>query len=211
MSLYVQAAKAIQLLNYYKFAGPFSPPNKLWVSIVDLPLKQITFNWSPVAPDCPAVHYNILASNCGSCPTTTNNATLTCTDVPTDGIVCTFAIQTVVCGNITGSESEPISIIFYTTEQTRASTDVQNSDTNTVYTISISSPATALIVCVVVSITVIVIILTRNKAKIKAAREPSNRAEREPMYEDVTGPIPLVSAINTQVNIAYGHVQTTTK
>ena len=33
-------------------------------------------------PDCPAIHYNILASNCGSCPTTTNLTTVTCTNAP---------------------------------------------------------------------------------------------------------------------------------
>ena len=32
----------------------------------------------------------------------------------------------------------------------------------------------------------------------------------ESMYEDVTGPTPSVSAINTQDNIAYGHTQTST-
>ena len=28
------------------------------------------------------------------------------------------------------------------------------------------------------------------------------------MYEDVTGPSPSVSAINTQDNVAYGHTKT---
>ena len=50
-----------------------------------------------------------------------------------------------------------------------------------------------------VSITVIVIILMRSKAKIKAAFELTNRAS---MYE--------VGAINTQDNVAYDHIQTST-
>ena len=135
-----------------------------------------------------------------------------------------------VCGNITGNESDPVSITFYATEQTRAQistlhpTDNEvihnsdttemfgnhNSDTNIVYMISISSLATALIVSTVVFITVIVIILTRSKAKIKAAHEQSNRAKGtihdEPMYEDVTGPSPSVNVIDTQANVAYGHM-----
>ena len=69
------------------------------------------FSWSPVAPDCPAIHYNILASNCGSCPTTTSHTNVTCTDVPIEqNSFCTFALQTVVCGNITGILSNPISV-----------------------------------------------------------------------------------------------------
>ena len=85
-----------------------SPPDKLYISHADFGLKKVTFSWSPVAPDCPTVHYNILASNCGSCPTTTNHTTVTCTGVPTDGNTCTFAIQTVVCGNATGDSSDSI-------------------------------------------------------------------------------------------------------
>ena len=69
---------------------------------------QITFDWSPVAPNCSAIHYNILALNCGNCPTVTANTTITCVDVPTDGSVCTFALETVICGNITGSKSDPV-------------------------------------------------------------------------------------------------------
>ena len=60
------------------------------------------FGWSPVAPDHSALHYDIITSNCGSCPNTTTNTITTCTDVPTHGSVCTLAIQTVVCGNIIG-------------------------------------------------------------------------------------------------------------
>ena len=72
---------------------------------VDTISKQIMFEWSTVAPYCdsPSLHYNILASNCGSCPTTTTNTTVTCTDVPTDGTTCTFAVQTVVCEETVGN------------------------------------------------------------------------------------------------------------
>ena len=60
------------------------------------------FSWSPAAPDHSALRYDIITSNCGNCPNTTTNTTAICTDVPTDGSVCTLAIQTVVCGNIIG-------------------------------------------------------------------------------------------------------------
>ena len=76
--------------------------------------RQLTARWSSVAAnrtsDCLTLHYNILATNCGSCPTTTTNTTVTCTDVPTDGSMCTFAVQTVVCGDIVGNMSTPFSV-----------------------------------------------------------------------------------------------------
>jgi hypothetical protein len=78
------------------------------MSYADFAVRQLTFSWSPVAPDCPAIHYNILASNCGSCPTTTNHTNVTCTDVPTNGNACRFALETVVCGHIIGNKSETI-------------------------------------------------------------------------------------------------------
>ena len=67
------------------------------------------FIWNAHSPGCSAIHYNILASNCGSCPTTTNHTNVTCTDVPTDGSTCTFAVQTILSGNITG-ESNQVSV-----------------------------------------------------------------------------------------------------
>ena len=86
--------------------------------------------------------------------------------------------------------------------------------TSTTSTIIIISLATALFVSIIVFPTVITVILMRSKAKIKAALEITNRAERsthmESMYEDVTGPLPSVSAINTQGNVAYGHIKTAT-
>ena len=90
-------------------AVPLPPPDAISIALVDFGVKEITFSWSPVASDCPTVHNNILASNCGSCPTTTNQTCVTCTDIPTDNSMCTFAIQTVVCGNITSNMSKSLS------------------------------------------------------------------------------------------------------
>ena len=207
--------------------GPFSSPNKLYTSIVDLSLQEIAFSWSPVAPDCPAIHYNILASNCGSCPNTTNHTNVTCTDVPTDGSVCIFGIRTVVCGNITSTTSDPISIVLYATESTiRTPTGIlrptenqstPNSDTtetvdmlnSAINIISFSSLAVALTASVVASVTVIAVILVRSRAKIKALelQLTNSSTDMEPMYEEATGPLPSASAISTQDNVAYGHTQ----
>ena len=217
----------------------------LSLTFIDIPLNvsyevdssemSISFDWSHSCAATNSDNYNILASNCGSCPTTTNHTNVTCTDVvPISGRQCTFAVQTVVCGNVTGNASDPISILFYeltvTSVERQQPTEIQgtynsdftatvgvdNLETNTAapYIITIGFLIATLLVCVVVSITAIAIIL-RSKAKINAALE-SHRAEGtagvrdEPMYEDVTGPLPLVSVINTQDNVAYGHTRTTT-
>ena len=88
--------------------GHLSPPNKLYISTANFVSRRLTFSWSPVVPDCPVIHYNILASNCGSCSTTTNHTNVTCTDLPTENSVCTLAIQTVLCGSLIGDKSDPV-------------------------------------------------------------------------------------------------------
>ena len=128
-----------------------------------------------------------------------------------------------VCGNITGNISDPISITLYTTESTeRTPTDttesmgMNNSATSRVYSISFSCLATALFMGAVTSLTVIVIFLKRSRAKIRAVSVQSNRAEEtihnELAYENVMlNPSPSASSINTQDNVAYGQTSTSTK
>ena len=81
-------------------AIPFPPDNISWIATCLQ--SDLAFNWSTVAPNYSqtAIHYSIFASNCGSCPNTTTHTTVTCTDVPTDGNMCTFELQTVVCENV---------------------------------------------------------------------------------------------------------------
>ena len=91
--------------------GPLSPiahESFTWRVSTSPPILDVY--WSHSLSDCPSIHYTILSSNCGSCPTTTTNTTITCTDVPSNGGVCTFAVQTVVCENITGSYSNNTTI-----------------------------------------------------------------------------------------------------
>ena len=96
---------------YTNNVASFSPPDEMYISLIDIGARQLTFNWSPATTlDCPDIHYNILSSNCGSCPTITTHTTVTCTDIPTDGNMCTFAVQTVICENITGNMSYPLTI-----------------------------------------------------------------------------------------------------
>ena len=76
------------------------PPLYVFISEEDFVLKQITFNWSQVLTHCSTseARYVINATNCGSCPTNSSDTTATCTDIPTDGSKCSFAVQAVVCG-----------------------------------------------------------------------------------------------------------------
>ena len=77
----------------------------LSVNIEHVYLRQgsLTFKWNSLDGNNSATSYNILASNCGNCPTTTNHTNVTCTDVPTNDGVCNFTIQILVCENYVGS------------------------------------------------------------------------------------------------------------
>ena len=104
------------------YTGPFSPPGEVSINLTALGSRQLTISWTPVAPDCPAVHYNIQPSNCGSCPTTTNHTNVTCTDISTDQkTLCTFALRTVVCGHIAGGLSNPVSVSLFESSSIRES------------------------------------------------------------------------------------------
>ena len=193
-----------------------APPDNLGISHIDIGLIQLTFEWSPVAPDCPAIRYNILASNCGSCPTTTNHTIATCINVPSNGSTCAFAVQTVICEDVTGNKSDLVSIVVKNTSSSHAEMH-ENSSTDTIRMASVGFLVTSLVVCITGSTTVIVIVLNMNKAKIKAVlndlllknRETTAHGSGgESMYDDVTDPAPRtrpVSAINTRKNVAYGH------
>lgn len=71
----------------------------------------LTFSWIVSVLGCHDVIFNIQASNCGICPPATKYTNATCTDVPTDGSMCTFAVQTVVCGNITGNTNVKLPLL----------------------------------------------------------------------------------------------------
>ncbi len=92
----------------------------------------LTFDWSvSAASDCPDIQYNILASNCGSCPTTTNHTNVTCTNVPTKD-TCTFAIWRVVCGNVTEKTNNTVCIMLPLQERIDDIINFNKNDTLTV-------------------------------------------------------------------------------
>lgn len=78
-----------------------SPCNSIHINTVILSANEFSFNWSPaLVNDCPVILYNILTSNCGICPTNSTHTNVTCIDVPVNSGVCTFTIQTVICGKV---------------------------------------------------------------------------------------------------------------
>ena len=87
----------------------FPPPND--VRVVDVQPGQITFNWTSLDTECDSLSYNIISYNCGRCPSTTSNTSVTCTNVVALGQVCTILVQTVVCGN-TGILSQPTTVML---------------------------------------------------------------------------------------------------
>ena len=173
----------------------FPPPNIMINDPPDVTSNAVTFSWSVVAPNCPTVHYNILASNCGSCPTTTNRTTVTCTDVPTSGGVCAFAVQTVVCGNNSGHLSDTI--------QFRLNYCVNPSNIGQSVFIGAIISATLfggiIGACITLFITVIILI----KAKCRAAKPESPNHH---LYDDVHHKQSPSAVINTRKNVAYGQV-----
>ena len=167
----------VSLITLYGYtllnAVPFPPPEAISLALVNFGPKEITFSWSPVAPDCPSIHYNILASNCGSCPTITNHTNVTCTDVPTDGM-CTLAVETVVCGNITGNRSKPLT--FKTTSTLFTELNSRCTCTGTTATASVF--ATGLTISVIVFTSIIIVLLKANK-KARRSDLATRRREQE--------------------------------
>ena len=212
------------------------PPNEVKISTVHKSIREVTFSWSPVTYKCPIISYNILSSNCGSCPTTTNHTNVTCTDVRTVTTTCQFAVQSVVCGHIAGNTSDPVDITFFRATTMHASTTLlenqstHNTDatekstlglhqsmvytdksTGSVYIVLIISLATGVIVNLVISITVIATILTRRKADINLQLTHSTGGGRTQMNEGITCDSLSASAVKTEDNISYGnkHTQST--
>lgn len=90
--------------------GPITPHD---VQLIDVRLGQLIFGWSAVALNCSALQYTI-ESDCGNCTDMfdTTSTTVTCSvqiEVsPAATPQCTFAVKSVVCGNIASSWSDPI-------------------------------------------------------------------------------------------------------
>lgn len=89
---------------------PLPPPSNInWERIG---IEELMFSWSPVISNCSSVHYNIRDSNCGICPNSTTGTNVTCLNVSTSHVsMCMLAVQTVMCGNISGEWSSQVNLL----------------------------------------------------------------------------------------------------
>lgn len=89
---------------------PLSPPSNL--SLTSATPNQLTFAWDPVVSSCPATKYNIRATNCGTCPSSTPTTNVTCSNPqpqPNAGVTCTFSVRTETCEGVISDQSEIVS------------------------------------------------------------------------------------------------------
>ena len=100
-------------MTLYSTIVPLPPPSN--ISLSSVRRGQLTFRWDPVVQNCPALYYYVIASNCGTCPVTTVHNFITCTNVTqlteSSFHTCTMIVETVVCDNIFGTNSEPLVVL----------------------------------------------------------------------------------------------------
>ena len=99
----------------YINADPVPPPDRISASVSFDHPGGITFTWDEVDSSCDIVHYRVITSNCGVCSATNITTLYTrvlCTNLTTDGSICSFAVQTIVCNDVAGNVSEPIHVLL---------------------------------------------------------------------------------------------------
>ena len=82
------------------------PPHDVHLAAIDT--NRLTFSWSPVLSNC-SIGYRITSMDCIACPNFTLDTTVNCA-ITTNRIhrqdqMCTFYVQSVICGNYTGNQS----------------------------------------------------------------------------------------------------------
>ena len=89
------------------YTDPFPPPENL--QLIDMKPGQLAFSWIPTAHAllCSLLTYDI-QSDCGECPAATSSTSVICTFESAHHRPCTFAVRSVVCGDIVGSWSHEI-------------------------------------------------------------------------------------------------------
>ena len=175
------------------------------MSRADFVSRQLSFNWSQAVSECPYldIYYNILASNCGSCPTTTNHTTVTCTDVPINGSMCTFAVQTVICENI-GNLSDLVNVVLNNIKGSYRPGPEETGCTEA--TVSICLPLTVLsLLCGTIFTVIAVIIVVKLRKRKRERPDPVATMKQElpdSEYEHKQGAV----VINTRTNVAYDQI-----
>ena len=97
---------------------PLEPPDS--IQLTNIIGGQVVLTWIPVPQStvCLQTYYRV-TSNCSTCNSgTTSSITASC-PLPqhgTDGLVCVFSVQGVVCGNLTGRLSNSLVVTLQGTQ-----------------------------------------------------------------------------------------------
>ena len=87
------------------YSVPFPPPTD--VHLISASPEELVFSWTPPSQNCSSLSYTIITDNCGDCPIYTNNIIITCRNFALSS-VCTLAVSTITCGDLTfGDLSNP--------------------------------------------------------------------------------------------------------
>ena len=106
----------------------------------------------------------------------TNLTTVTCTNVPTDGRMCTFALQTVFCGNVSEELSRSdvikvnLSLLDTLPEKISRTTQCHFDNTDIRFYAVLSSAGFLVLLLTFVFVTIILLLLKR-KPKVQAPLE----------------------------------------
>ena len=106
--------RIIIIINFSMHAAP--PPNN--VHLAQVSKNTLTFQWGEpgVCPLSYTIGYEVNAMNCGVCPNTTLNTSITCNVsrvfTSNTSISCTLAIETTVCGSNVGNKSDTLTAIL---------------------------------------------------------------------------------------------------
>ena len=99
------------------YTVPLQPPTN--VLLANATSRQLTFTWNPVISSCPATKYNIIATNCGICPSSSRLASIICLNPqpqPNAGVTCTFSVRTETCEGVLSESSDVVTAILKGTQ-----------------------------------------------------------------------------------------------
>ena len=86
------------------------PPSNIHLDSVSS--RQLNFGWSLIDGNCPGIVYHINATQCGQCPSSTNETFISCIAENTNDDICLFTVQSEVCGHISSSHGELVKVIL---------------------------------------------------------------------------------------------------
>ena len=103
-------------LIIYSIINVHTPLPILTIQLLSVNPSELLFNWNSVDSNCSSLQYSII-SDCGTCSINLQtNISCNIGQPTTTEDMCSFAIQSVLCDNITGNLSAPISVTLKSSE-----------------------------------------------------------------------------------------------